>query len=226
MNKTESIVEIAKALVKFQAEVKQPFKDKTNPHFRSKYVPLENVVEAVTETASKYGLSFIQMPQNNGDQVGIVTLLMHESGEWIETDPIFVRPQKQDPQGIGSAITYLKRYSLSALFGITSDEDDDANVASGQGFQQQGGYQQQQYRQPQQQQSQMASKAQVNAMMAKAKNIALAAGLEGTNEELQAAYMQALTDCNIPTTLRANQLSKQQASKVIEALAAKEPQPQ
>ena len=130
LNKSESIAELAKALSKFQGEVKQPMKDKDNPFFKSKYVPLENVVEAITETAPKHGLSFLQYPINNDNKVGIVTILMHESGEWIETDPIFTTPPKQDAQATGSVITYLKRYSLSAVFGITSDEDDDGNAAS------------------------------------------------------------------------------------------------
>lgn len=130
MKKSESIAELAKALSAFQGEVKQPLKDKANPFFKSKYVPLENVVEAITETASKHGLSFIQFPVNQDNRVGIVTMLMHSSGEWIETEPIYAQPQKNDAQATGSVITYLKRYSLSSVFGITSDEDDDGNNAS------------------------------------------------------------------------------------------------
>ena len=227
MNKSESIAELAKALAAFQGDVKQPLKDKANPFFKSKYVPLENVVEAVTETASKHGLSFIQYPLNQDNKVGIITILMHESGQWIETEPIFATPAKQDPQGVGSTITYLKRYSLSAVFGITSDEDDDANTATYPNGYNNQGFQQQQYRQapPQQQQPNgMASPNQVKAMMAKAKNVAVAQGLEGTNDDLHNVYIQALNECKIPNTLKSNQLTKQQASKVIEALAAKEPQ--
>ncbi|MET4562218.1 hypothetical protein ABIA69_003404 [Lysinibacillus parviboronicapiens] len=126
MKKSESIAALAKALSQFQAKVKQPVKDKDNPFFKSKYVPLENVVEAITATSGEFGLSFIQFPLNDPNgRVGVTTLLMHESGEWIESEPIFATPAKQDAQGAGSVITYLKRYSLSAIFGITSDEDDD-----------------------------------------------------------------------------------------------------
>lgn len=225
MNKSESIADLAKALAAFQGEVKQPMKDKANPFFKSKYVPLENVVEAVTETASKHGLSFIQYPMNSENKVGVITILMHESGQWIESEPIFATPAKQDPQGVGSTITYLKRYSLSAVFGITSDEDDDANTATyPNGYNQQP---QQQYRQapPQQQQPNgMASPAQIKAMMAKAKNVAIAQGHEGTNEDLHNIYVKALQDCKIPDTLKSSNLTKQQASKVIENLASKEPQ--
>ena len=130
MNKSESIAELAKAMSLFQKEVKQPLKDKTNPFFKSKYVPLENVVEVITETAGKHGLSFMQYPVNQDQKVGVVTLLMHSSGEYIETEPIYVQPPKLDAQGAGSVITYLKRYSLAAVFGITSDVDDDGNAAS------------------------------------------------------------------------------------------------
>lgn len=131
MNKSESIVEISKAMASFQKEVKQPFKDKSNPFFKSKYVPLESVVEAIHDIAPKHGLSFAQWALNNdGGMVGVATLLMHESGEYIEFDPVFMQAEKQTPQGYGALITYIKRYTLSAIFGITSDEDDDGNQSS------------------------------------------------------------------------------------------------
>ncbi|WP_107950893.1 ERF family protein [Lysinibacillus parviboronicapiens] len=149
MKKSESIAALAKALSQFQAKVKQPLKDKDNPFFKSKYVPLENVVEAITATSGEYGLSFIQFPLNDPNgRVGVTTLLMHESGEWIESEPIFATPAKQDAQGAGSVITYLKRYSLSALFGITSDEDDDGNGAIHDEHSQQSSQAQQQNQQP------------------------------------------------------------------------------
>jgi len=131
MKKSESIVEISKAMAKFQEEVKQPFRDADNPFFKSKYVPLENVVEAIHDIAPKHGLSFVQFPLNDDTgRVGVSTLLMHESGEWIEFPPVFFEAEKQTPQGYGALITYIKRYSLSAIFGITSDQDDDGNESS------------------------------------------------------------------------------------------------
>jgi hypothetical protein len=130
MNKSETIGELAKALSAFQSEVKQPTKDKENPFFKSKYVDLQSVVQAITSVANKHGLSFIQYPLNQENKVGIVTIVLHSSGEYIESEPIFATPVKQDAQATGSVITYLKRYSLSAMFGITSDEDDDGNLAS------------------------------------------------------------------------------------------------
>ena len=131
MKKSETLTEFSKAFAKTQQEMKQPLKDANNPFFKSKYVPLENVVEAITESASKNGLSFTQFPSSDEDgNVTVGTLVMHSSGEWIEYDPIKMKPVKNDPLSIGSAITYAKRYALSAIFGITSDQDDDGNEAT------------------------------------------------------------------------------------------------
>jgi len=131
MKMSESITEISKAMAAFQKEVKQPFRDADNPFFNSKYVPLESVVEAIHDIAPKHGLSFVQWPLNDEiGRVGVATILMHTSGEFIEFDPVFFEAEKQTPQGYGALITYIKRYSLSAIFGITSDQDDDGNEAS------------------------------------------------------------------------------------------------
>jgi len=131
MKKSESIIELSKAMAQFQKEVKQPLKDANNPFFKSKYVPLENVVEAIHSKAGEHGISFVQSPLNDEHgRVGVATLLMHESGEWIEFEPVFFQAEKQTPQGYGALITYIKRYTLSAIFGITSDQDDDANESS------------------------------------------------------------------------------------------------
>lgn len=131
MKKSETIVELSKAFAKMQMELEQPLKNANNPFFKSKYVPLENVVDSITRASSKHGLSFTQFPSSdeNGN-VTVGTIVMHESGEWIEYDPICLKPVKNDPQAVGSAITYAKRYALSAIFGITSDNDDDGNEAT------------------------------------------------------------------------------------------------
>ena len=131
MRKSETIIELSKAFAKMQMELEQPLKNANNPFFKSKYVPLENVVDSITRAASKHGLSFTQFPSSdeNGN-VTVGTMVMHESGEWIEYDPICMKPVKNDPQAVGSAITYAKRYALSAIFGITSDNDDDGNEAT------------------------------------------------------------------------------------------------
>ena len=144
MKRSESIVEIAKALNEFHKKVEQPAKSANNPFFKASYVPLEDVVEAITKATSEVGLTFTQWAVTDElGRVGVATLLRHESGEWIEYPPVMQKPAKPDPQQLGSTITYLKRYTLSAVFGITSDKDDDGeramnrdNHGKPQGFQQ------------------------------------------------------------------------------------------
>ncbi len=130
MNKSESIKEIAMAMAKFQAEIKNPTNSANNPFFKSKYAPLNEILNDVRPLLSKYGLSVLQMPSGDDQEVHITTLLMHESGEWIESCPLKMKPAKNDPQGIGSAITYGRRYALAAILGISSEDDDDGNVAT------------------------------------------------------------------------------------------------
>lgn len=130
MKTSESIVEIAKALAAFQSDVKQPEKDGNNPHFRSKYVTLDGTVKSIHECAPKHGLSYTQMPVSNENGVGVVTVIFHQSGQFIEFDPFILPLDKNTAQGVGSALTYSKRYALSAAFGIVSDVDDDGNDAT------------------------------------------------------------------------------------------------
>lgn len=210
INKSESIVELAKALSLFQGEVKQPLKDKANPFFKSKYVPLENVVEAITEIAPKHGLSFIQYPINQDNKVGVVTVLMHSSGEYIQTEPIFTTPAKNDAQATGSVITYLKRYSLSAVFGITSDEDDDGNSASTVDNKQKpsnnGGVEK-------------LSAAQLKMITGKVAELS-----KINNESPNITYKNATKELGI--NKMSNQLTKQEAMKLIDYLTSKTGGPQ
>ena len=132
MNKSESIIKISKAMAEFRKNVQQPKKDANNPFFKSKYTTLDAVVESIDKTATQYGLSFIQYPVNDEHgNTGIATIVLHESGEYLEFEPSFMKPEKNTPQAIGSVLTYLRRYTLSAVFGIASEEDDDGNQASG-----------------------------------------------------------------------------------------------
>ena len=131
MKTSESITEINKALVGFHNDIKQPLKDKANPFFKSKYVPLENIAEVIDEVAPKHGLAYLQEAfTTDTGQTGVVTRLVHESGEFYETEPLILNADKNNAQGQGSVITYARRYQLASLFGITSDEDDDGNKAS------------------------------------------------------------------------------------------------
>lgn len=131
MKKSESIKELASALKDFQAEVKNPKNVANNPFFNSKYAPLDEVINTIKEPLSKHGLSYIQMPNSeDGALVSITTMLLHESGEWIESDPLKLKNDKPTAQGSGSSITYARRYQLSAMLGIASEDDDDGNTAT------------------------------------------------------------------------------------------------
>lgn len=129
--------EIAKALVKFQKEVKNPVKDATNPHFKSKYVKLDGLLEVIKEPLANNGLCLLQRFENIDSVTNLTTVLLHESGELISSS-IPISPDKSNIQGVGSAITYLRRYSIEVLCGICGTDDDDGNesVMSGQSYKQ------------------------------------------------------------------------------------------
>lgn len=129
MNKSDSIKELATALAKAQGQFAGAAKDSVNPHFKSKYADLESVVSAIKEPLSKNGLSFIQVAHDTQFTAAIETIIMHASGEWLSAGVVSVSVSKNDAQGYGSAMTYARRYSLSAAFGI-APEDDDGNAAS------------------------------------------------------------------------------------------------
>lgn len=125
--KSESITNIAKAMMEFQKNVKPIPKNGTNPHFKSSFATLDDIVGTIKEPMEKAKLSYMQMPTGENQ---LVTILMHESGEFMESI-VKMKPTKDDPQGQGSAITYMRRYSLSAMLGLATEEDDDGNGASG-----------------------------------------------------------------------------------------------
>ena len=128
MNKSDSIKNLAVAMCSAQAEMGGAAKGAANPFFKSKYADLSSVVQAIKEPFANHGLSYVQFPIEDGGRVGIETILMHESGEWL-SNSFTVQLTKQDAQGAGSAITYCRRYGLQAVAGIPS-EDDDGNAAS------------------------------------------------------------------------------------------------
>jgi hypothetical protein len=123
MNKSESIKELASALNKAQAEMSGAKKKATNPFFKSKYSDMNAVVDAIRQPFCDNGLSYSQFPLFENGCVGVETILMHASGEWISS--VLMLPMvKQDPQAAGSAITYARRYSLQSIAGIPSEDDD------------------------------------------------------------------------------------------------------
>jgi hypothetical protein len=123
MKKSDSIAALAAALSKAQAEIKGALKDTTNPFFKSEYANLQSVWESCREALTKNGLSVVQVPLSTEQGPALETILMHSSGEWIG-DVIQINPVKNDPQGVGSAITYYRRYALAAIVGVYQSDDD------------------------------------------------------------------------------------------------------
>lgn len=125
---SDTITKLIGALIAAQGEFAPAVKRKTNPAFRSKYVDLEGVLDAVTPALLAHRIALVQQPDLIDGVLVLVTRLIHESGEWLGcTYPI--NPVKHDPQGEGSALTYARRYSAMTLCGI-APEDDDGNAAS------------------------------------------------------------------------------------------------
>ena len=128
MNHSEQINELAEALAKAQGQIEGAKKDSANPFFKSKYADLASVWEACRVQLSTNGLSVTQCPEESENGIAIETMLLHSSGQWIKsryTMPV----SKLDAQAVGSAITYARRYALSAIIGI-APEDEDGNSAA------------------------------------------------------------------------------------------------
>lgn len=130
MNRSETIAELAKSLVKFNLEVNKIAKDADNPFFKNNYATLDTIIDEIRPILSKHGLSIMQIPSGDGQNVTLKTLLLHESGEWLESDELTMKPVKNDPQAVGSCITYARRYSLAAFLSLNTGEDDDGNGAT------------------------------------------------------------------------------------------------
>jgi hypothetical protein len=136
VKQSESIANLAASLAAAQGELKSIGKDRENSHFRNKYATLDSIMETVRPTLAKHGLSVIQgMTFPTEDANGVVrafvleTMLLHKSGEFISNASV-MPVVKSDPQGVGSAITYGRRYGVSALLALATDEDDDGNAAA------------------------------------------------------------------------------------------------
>lgn len=123
-----AIEKLAAALAAAQAEMEPAVKGKANPAFKSKYADLDACWKSMRGPLAKHGLSLAQMPSAEGQIVTVTTLLMHTSGQWL-LSRLTVRATASDPQKIGTAITYARRYALG-IVGVTADEDDDANSHS------------------------------------------------------------------------------------------------
>ena len=115
------------ALVKLRGVLSNPEKKSINPHFKSKYCKLEDLIQHVREPLSSHGLTFVQNIVNEEKSVMAQTTIIHDSGQTLTLDGPAVLIDKFTPQGVGAACTYAKRYGICSAFGIESDDDDDAN---------------------------------------------------------------------------------------------------
>ena len=128
MNTEHATPALFAALAKAQAEIENAAKNAANPHYRSKYADLAEVLNTVRPVFAKHGLSIVQSTGFDGSLVSVTTLVGHAEGGFITSTASCV-PAKTDAQGVGSATTYLRRYSLAAMAGI-AQEDDDGNAAA------------------------------------------------------------------------------------------------
>ena len=123
MKSSETLSKLAPALVKAQAAMAGATKSAANPFFKSKYANLEEVIRVVKEPFAANGLCFVQNPVSGEGTAGVETIILHESGEFISNE-FLLKCSKADPQGMGSAITYARRYGLQSACGVPSEEDD------------------------------------------------------------------------------------------------------
>ncbi len=127
MKHSESLKNIAAALIIFHVKVETVKKDASNPFFKSKYASLSNILDAINDPLIESGLCFSQFPTGENE---LNTILLHaESGEYM-MGAYTMKPVKNDPQGMGSVITYQRRYALAAILGLNIDDDDDGNAGT------------------------------------------------------------------------------------------------
>ena len=125
MNRSESIASLATALAKANLEMSNPAFDKKNSHFNNGYASLAAVLNAIRQPLAKQGLSLIQTISTEPGSVTITTSLIHASGEWLSADVSVAVQNNATAQAVGSATSYMRRYSALAMCGIAGDNADD-----------------------------------------------------------------------------------------------------
>ena len=123
------IGKLAEALAKAQAEMEPATKDANNPFFKSQYASLASCWQACRGPLTKHGLAIIQTTEPDNGNVTVISILTHSSGQWIK-GKLSVKPPKTDSQALGSCLSYLRRYSLSALVGLSTQDDDAESTMS------------------------------------------------------------------------------------------------
>lgn len=128
--KSETINELATALASAQGQMEAASRDAVNPHLKNRYATLSSIIEAARKPLSDNGLSFAQILSTGADGMVLETILMHSSGQWLQSE-VFVDSEQMGNRGVnslqalGSALTYYKRYALAAMIGASIAEDDD-----------------------------------------------------------------------------------------------------
>jgi hypothetical protein len=130
MNTDKATPELYAALAAVQGEVENATKGSSNPHFKSKYADLAEILNTVRPVCAKHGIAILQSTAFDAETttVSVATVLAHQGGGSISSIAACV-PSKSDAQGVGAATTYLRRYALAAMTGI-AQEDDDGNAAA------------------------------------------------------------------------------------------------
>lgn len=130
MIQSGEIANLVKALAKAQGQFKPIKRESENPFFKSKYADLGTIIEATKDALSANGLAVTQGVSVSEDgRVNVETMLAHEGGGWLK-GTLSLKPKADDPQSIGSACTYARRYALGAILGVASEDDDDGNAAT------------------------------------------------------------------------------------------------
>jgi len=125
---SSDIGKLAEALAKAQAQMQGAIKDSSNPFFKSKYADLSSVWNSCREPLSNNGIAVIQTTDSGLDgAIELITTLVHSSGQFIR-GRLPIKPVRPDPQGIGSAISYARRYGLSSIVGVIQEDDDGENA--------------------------------------------------------------------------------------------------
>lgn len=213
MRASETINDLAKSLVAASKTVGNPKKNAVNGHLKNKYATLDAVIAAYKESYLANGIMVLENPKTEDGRVGVEVTLLHESGQFITHDPFMLPPGKNDAQGHGSAVTYARRYALSAVMNISADDDDDGNGASQKS---QDAYKKPAYNNtPPAGNSNMISQAQINALKAKLSNIS-----KDTQQEPAVIYASATKHFSINKTTK--ELTKGEASKIIDYLGTLE----
>lgn len=133
MNKSPSITKLAEALAKAQAEMPVVRMNAQNPFLKNKYADLGAVIETSRPILAKHNLSISQFPTSDGDKIGITTVLMHSSGEWMESNISIVPTDSKGlsyAQAAGVVISYLRRYAWASVLGLYADEDTDGHTVT------------------------------------------------------------------------------------------------